>query len=360
MVDINLIGEEEKHEARLRDDNLSESLNLEGSDYSTSPNDYRSDFPELEPSGGNKKLYVIIVGLLAITALFVYFLIPKEPTEEEYLDTLSAPETSELLQENQQPANPPAATQTTPAPPNTAEQRAAAEETTPPATNPTSPAVDRPVATQPSRSFASLSPAEQQMISTLRLGHFTVNTIANALSGGAVLSLIRFTDNAFLVEFVTSSNNIGTVSNTLRQRLNPVEMNIVSQEAFGVKGPAARKVLVAGAVGAGSSPISLDGTVREISLGDFVQWIRNAARSNGLAVKNLNQSSPTQQDAYSITPLQIILRGDLSGALAFLDALDQSSPNVSVEKISLINNDPSANSDDAVSMVVVLQHYSPF
>jgi len=176
---------------------------------------------------------------------------------------------------------------------------------------------------------------------------------------GANLTLIRFAENSFLVEFVAPTDDeMNSVVAAIRRNTMPDELRIISRESYPIHGPSAVKVLVSGSVSPESSPVNLNGTIQSMSVDGLINWVRSTARSRGLSIKTLSQSAASVAGSYEVTPLQIILNGDVSSALAFLQDLSDSAPNVAIEKISLINNDPRANSDDSVSLVLVLQQYA--
>lgn len=354
MVDINLIGEEERSESGFREEKLSEPLNIQDQQFSTEQPDYSSDLPEFASEGGNKRLYFIIAALVVVAAAFVYFLIPREPSDEELLEAFNNPETSELLVQDEPTSEEGAPEQSE----GTTQPRATEpEEISQPEIDRTPPPTQRteeapPPATQ-------LSAMEQQMLLSNRLGRFAVNTIASVLAEDATFTLVRYAEHSFLVQFVTGApGDIDRITNSLRSSLLPVDLRVQSQEPFPARGASARVALVSGEVSAESAAIGMGGVVREFTQDEFLQWARSAARQYGLSVKSLKQGTAVSEAGYFVTPVEINLRGNLSGATAFLDEFEQTSPNVSIEKISLINNDPSASTANAISMVIYVRHYS--
>jgi len=133
---------------------------------------------------------------------------------------------------------------------------------------------------------------------------------------------LLFAENSFLVEFVAPTDDeMNSVVAAIRRNTMPDELRIISRESYPIHGPSAVKVLVSGSVSPESSPVNLNGTIQSMSVDGLINWVRSTARSRGLSIKTLSQSAASVAGSYEVTPLQIILNGDVSSALAFFDRL---------------------------------------
>jgi len=345
MVDINLLGEESRKEpTQQQDSGFGPAMNTPSPDFSTERRTYNADYPGLGVSRSNTRLYLIL-GALAVVALLIVFILMRGGNDNESTAALNEPlQSKDLIQQS-----PSAGT-------GLGESAATGTEGEPGAAS-TAGAQDVQEMNEPS--FDMLSPAEKKMMASIRLGSHVVNSVANSMVNGANLTLIRFAENSFLAEFVApTDDDMNSVVAAIRRNAMPEGLRIISRENYPIHGPSAVKVLVSGSISPESSPVSLNGSIQDMSVDGLISWVRSTAGSRGLRIKTLNQSAASMAGSYEVTPVQIMLSGDVSSALAFLQDLSDSVPNVAIEKISLINNDPRANSDDSVSLVLVLQQYA--
>ncbi len=346
MVDINLIGEEEKHEAPSREASFDQDIRLDSTDFASGEQrsyNTMTDLPELTQGRGNTRLFVIIGALIIVIAGVLYMLLKKEP-EDEILQTLTDPDVQEKVVQKPQPIAP----QPTEPVEEAAPAQTAGEETGLTAEGETI-GMDQPA--------VELTPIEQEIAESAVLGQFVVQSVVNAISGQAIPTLIRQTGDSFMAEFVAPSDGeLAGIMGQLRNELQSGNLKIVHQENYPLHGPTAVKATVTGNVAAGA--IGATGGIQYFSLNDFFSWLRNTAAELGLSVKAINQSTSRDGGQYAVTPVQVTLDGDLGTILRFLGVYSQTIPNLEIEKISIINKDPRANTSDSMSLVMILQHYS--
>ncbi|RMD97596.1 MAG: hypothetical protein D6814_09185 [Calditrichaeota bacterium] len=356
MVDINLLGEEEKHEPVNREEKFDQPIDLDTPDFSSEQRSYISEYPELNPGRSSARLWIIVGVLAVIAVVFIYFLVfNKGENEGDILNTLSNPEPSEMTAKE-----PPSSGTETPenvAPQETQTQAAAETESAPAQTDVGNPPVQEAPATP--APTPQLSPVESQILASGQLGRFAVGSIANAISNTAIVTLIRYSDQTFMVEFVAAADEeMARAISQLRGALAQADLKIVHQENYPLHGPTAVKALVTGSIDASALSAGMGGGIRYFSINEFLNWARNTAKANGLSIKTLNQSTGFRDQGYAITPIQLSLDGSMQATMDFLDAFSSASPNLKVDKISLINKDPRGNTADAMSLVMVLHHYS--
>ncbi len=342
MVDINLIGEEESRQQQSYsgEAGFGQSINLDSdAPAGTSPGSYSSaDFSELSSGSGNAKLYVILGALVIVIAAVIYFLIPEDESMED-MSTLTDP-AGEMTSGGDQMDM------------GAADPAASADINAP------EKVVDRETTTAADMdAFESMSQLEKKMLLSTRMSAYTVSALARAISDGAIFTLIRFSDNAFLAQFVTNSNSgITSAIDRISSDVDVRDIRKVSQGKFAATSRV--QAIVAGAVDPETAPISYSGKLQDMSISELRSWIEQAARDNGLSLKTMNQSSEYTEAGFTVIPVQINLQGSMEGAIGFLDDLSVAAPALVMTKASLINKDPGARDQDSVSLVLVFNLYS--
>ncbi len=353
MVDINLIGEEEKREpVAPQEEPVRQGIDLDS-----------STFPGREDSGSNSSSYppfddersgsarkIIIAGTLVL-AVFIagYFFFKGDDSTDEILETLSEPGQEELLTENAPSGEELTIPEETGAPETAAPERATSQQEFAD--------VAPPRANAPART--TITPVERSMVESLQAGYAAIDNVSTAISGRANLSLIRISGDSFILEVVANSDSdLAGLLSRVRSALQADDARIVHQENYPIHGPTSVKATIAGTLNRAALAAGSITSPQFFALNEFLSWLRSMAQQSGLAVRSVKQSGTTSEQGYGVTPIQISMDGSLRGALSFLQTFASASPNLRIEKISLINKDPRVNSNDAMSLVLVVHHFS--
>jgi hypothetical protein len=339
MVDINLNQEDSYKEQNFKeDDSFQQTLNIESHDFADDRGKYQSDIPEFPKSSSNSRIYILaFIGLIIVVALVVYFMSGSNSTAPDEFAALDDPDLLESpLEEN---------------PIEESQGEISSETATP------TPQMTEEVGlsdfsnTQPTADLSSMSPIERETRISSYLGKLTIDGVTNALGGNGVVTLVRFSNNSFLVELVAGSTAaMNQIVSDIRANTGTPDIRVISQESTAIQGRSVVKALLSGSVDVNSAPAMMKAYVGATT--DFSSWVRSAARSNQLSVKNLAESAGSEANSF-----QINLQGSLSSALEFLNAFEDVSSGILVEKISLINNDLFARSANSVSLVMVVKKY---
>lgn len=335
MVNINLNQEDSyKEQSFKEDDTFQQTLNIESHDFADDRGEYGSEMPEFPKSSNNTRIYILAGGLLIIVFFIFYLLYLKDDGAGP--DEFAELSDSDLLE----------------TPIDESAGGADIEATDPTAAEEEFPDLTQPEATtELTTDLSSLSPIERDARISSHLGKLAIDGITSALGGRAVFTLVRFSNNSFLVELVAGSgSDVNSITADISANTGANDLRIISQEPASIQGRNVIKMLLSGTLTIDSAP----GITRANpgSTADFSSWARSAARSNQLSVKKLAESAISDANL-----IQINLDGSLPNALGFLNAFEDVASNVFVEKISLLNNDLSASSDNSVSLVMVLKQY---
>ncbi len=342
MVDINLIGEEESRQQNYSGESgFGQGINLDNdAPAAAPPGGYGSDFSDLSTGSGNAKLYVILGALVIVIAAAIYFLIP----EDESMDDGSLPTLTDPSGEMQQTQGGMSQTD------NPALSEGTQNEGD----------IDAPIQAggeSDMDTFNSLTPLEKKMLLSTRMSAYTISELAAAISDGAVFTLIRFSDNAFMAQFVSNSNS--GISATMDRIASDVDVKDVRKVSQGKFVATSRvQAIVSGTVDPETAPISYGGQIKDMSVSEFRTWLKQAASDNGMSLKTLNQSSEYTEAGFTVTPIQVNLQGSMDGATRLLSDLASAAPAMVVTKASLINKDPGARDQSSVSLVLVFNLYS--
>lgn len=338
MVDINLLGNEESNEKKFESDDFSQTINLDNDLGATSG--FQSDFSEIPQKSNNSRMLILLAVLAIIVVAVIWQLLPgDESLDAELMPMTSLDDPGNTMN---QPGNNPQATDVN-------------------GMNPAGNAdtIEPLKKVEPEITFDSLSPLQQQMLSSTRLGCFALSAITESMTGSVGFSLIRYSGKSFLAQFITGSQ--GETSDlvaNLQRQLATTNLKKESEETVTSLNRGGKRVIISGSLDIDSAPIDLNSNVQEMSLDDFENWINQTASANNVEKNNITKGRPVSEDGYNVSRIQLNLKGSLSGALGFLDELNQSAPGVIIDKFLLINEDVSAQSTSAVNLVLVLKHYS--
>ncbi len=338
MVDINLLGNEESSEKKFESDKFSQTINLDNELGATSG--FQSDFSEIPQKSNNSRLLILLAVLAIVVVAVIWQLLPGD----ESLDAELMPMTS--LSDPDVTATSPAANP----------QMTDAGNLNPAAG---SGGIEPLKTVEPQITFESLSPLQQQMLSSTRLGCFALSAISESATGSTVFTLIRYAGKSFLAQFITGSagETSDLVANMQRQ-LAAGNLKKESEETVTSLSRGGKRVIISGLLSIDSAPVDLNSNVQDMSLSEFENWINQTASTNGLEKNDYTKGRPTSEDGYNVTRIQLNLKGSLNGALAFLEELNQSAPSIIIDKFLLINEDASAQTANTVNLVLVLKHYS--
>ncbi|MDQ7054540.1 MAG: hypothetical protein Q9P14_17245 [candidate division KSB1 bacterium] len=354
MVDINLIGEEEKREPVTQQEPVRQGIDLDSSTFSTEEQSgsYISSYPPFDDNKGGSARKIIIASVLVIVAAAAgYFLFKGGEPADEVLETLSEPEQAEMMAEGGQ------AREELTFPEETTEQQTPMEMPQAEQTQPEVLTATPSRRTTPARRM--LSPVEQNMVASLQASYAAIDNISSAISGQATLSLMRISGDSFILELVANSDSeLAGLLSRVQNVLQTDNARIVHQENYTIHGPTSVKATIAGVLDRETLSAGGASSLQYFGLNEFLGWLRNVAQRTGMSVRVIKQSTTTNQDGYALTPLQISLDGSLQKSLTFLQNFAGASPNLRIEKISLINKDPRVNSNDAMSLVMVAHHFA--
>lgn len=344
MVNINLNQEDSYREQEFKDDDsFQQTMNIESHDFADDRGQYQSEIPEFPKSSSNSRIYILaFIGLIIVVALVVYFMSRSNSVEPDEFAALNDPNILNTpLEETpleETPLEKPQDDISSETPTETFQTNEEA-------------GVSDFSNTRPTVDLSSLTPFEREIRISSYLGKLTIDGVANALGGNAVVTLVRFSNNSFLVELVAgSTSEINQIASNISANTGTSDIRVISQESTSIQGRSVVKALLSGTVDVNSAPAIMN--ANSGSTADFSSWVRSAAQANQLSVKNLAESAGSEANS-----IQIILQGSLSSALGFLNAFEDVSSDILVEKISLINNDLSASSANSVSLVMVVKKY---
>lgn len=341
MVNINLNQEDEFKEQTFKDDSFAQTLNLESQEFSQERQEYSSDIPEFPKSSSNIKIYLIAGGLLIIAVLIFYLLYPGGDDSTGEFGTLSDPN---RIEENLDASGADVT--------NEAEGQSVESLDNLPDAG----AQEQELAN--TFDLSSLSPLEQELVASSFLGGVALDGISNAVSSNGAFTIIRFSGSAFLTEIVANSSAaLQDIVENIQMNTGTPNLKIISQENTSMQGRSVVKALVSGDVSLDTAPGDINPGLRTASSDEFVSWLRSSARESQLNLTSLIEGAPAQSNGFDTRSILVNIQGNLANSLEYLTALQNNASNVLFEKISLINNDPAAASNNSVTLVMVLKYF---
>jgi len=353
MVNINLNQEEKFAEPATKEfneDTFSGGINMETRDFSEDRSQFQPGYPEFGGKSNNSKWYMAAGALIVVLAVIFWVLLPSgDDNLDDGLDGFDQQSSSDpLLSDNSGSID------------NLGEGSDADSDFS---FSTSTDDADAPIETEPvietSTPLGSLSPLEQEMKLSFALGSSSITGIMNALTGNTGFTLVRFTNNAFMAELISdSAGDLDQNVDDVRRNTGSMDVSIVSQKDESFSGRSYVKALISGKVSVDTSPVQIGGSVRNTSLAEYVQWLRDSAGSNQLAIKGLIQSDKTFERGFDATPIRVTLQGNAANTTSFLEALQGYSGSVIVDKLLLINHNLIATDNNSISLVMVLKHFS--
>jgi hypothetical protein len=357
MVDINLIGEEENREERQPEESFTQTVNLDLDDTAdeVSAAPFISEPPPPSPysreamsaggystrplamnasakSGSSRLTAYLLAGVLFVAAVVAIYLILFKTGQQQ--DTTPGPGADFGLSTPSDSlpvtADLGATTDSTPA--------FAATENPPAATSGTE----------------TLSPVAGSVLSTTRIGAYTVGALGQSFSGDNDFALISYSgnNNSFLVQFLAPSPEaINEVTQAMQRNASPQELRTVSKLPAG-NGGAMNNVLVLGRVSEQAATMGPQGQ-RRMSFTEFSTWLKKLGADNGLRSTLYEVGKAYAGDGGTRTPVQANFSGRKSGAFDFLRALADAGPNISMSKIILSPADRKSPSSAQLNVVLL-------
>ncbi len=334
MVNINLNRDDDySREQNYTDDSFSQTLNLDSKEFADERDDFRSEMPEFpSSSNSNTRVYAVLGVLLVVVLVIIAMLWSSGGDDSDIPPDLRGSE--DVISDSPVDINEAGESQ-----------------------------MDDPGAMMDddlSSGFdlESLPPIEQKIKLSAALGAVAVQGVNDAMSSDVGLSLVRFVDSSFLAEIKAgSSAGLDNAVEMIRQNTQASNFRVVSRENENIAGSTIIKAIISGDLDQNTAPVVIRGGVSPVALSDLTSWLKSTAGSNQLRVERLNVSNRSSNvDGYQSTPVELNLRGSVSDALGFLTAVEDASPNVLIDKISVINNDVSVSTGSTVNLVVVMKH----
>jgi hypothetical protein len=355
MVDINLMGEEENREQRQPEESFTQTVNLDLDDTADEesaapflseppPNPYSREamaaggystrplaMNASAKSGSSRMTAYLLAGVLFVAAVVaIYLMLFKTGQQDTATDpgadfSLSTP--SDSL-------------------PATGEVGTTADST------PSFAATENPPAA--TSGTETMSPVAGSVLSTTRIGAYTVGALGQSFNGDNDFALISYSgnNNSFLVQFLAPSPEaINEVTQAMQRNASPQELRTVSKLPAG-NGGAMNNVLVLGRVNEQAAMMGPQGQ-RRMSFTEFSTWLKKLGADNGLRSTLYEIGKAYAGEGGTRTPVQANFSGGKSGAFDFLRTLADTGPNISMSKIIVSPADRKSPSSAQLNVVLL-------
>jgi hypothetical protein len=319
MVDINLIGDEERREERLREESFAKTVSLDTRELQSEERPFTFDKRTVrEVNDSSRKLvYGVLLAIIVLGIVAIIYFMPGKPTPKQ----AQSPQVGEP---------------TTPV-----------EETTlPPETTAPEPAIEAPV--------TSMSPLERSLAESTQLGAWTIAASAKAFnnSEGKFVLLSYFADRRFLVQFVSPREEATTrVTQAVQQNLQPAELKVEPPDRIAINGQALTKVLLRGRVSSDMSG-AVQGDMQNLTYAQFVAWLKQLAKDQGLLQRSIDPRPSREEDGFTRTPVIAKFYGPRDGVIGFLDSMAAANPSIDVAKIIVVSADRRDFTDDFLELAL--------
>ncbi|MDZ7291283.1 MAG: hypothetical protein ONB44_18375 [candidate division KSB1 bacterium] len=336
MVDINLLGEEEKIEEQQPEESFAQTVNLDlgetveeektapfpreplGATYprETMPGSYsRKPSMSAPPSSSRNKAYLLVAFLILAALVAVYLMIPRAGKKQLPVPVLTDTTETEL--------------------PSAGGEFASGSQTEQPGTETPATGLGQPQPAQPEPTTAvepmpSLSPVMRSMLASTRIGAYTVGALGQSFSGDNDFSLISFSgnNNTFLVQFwASSAAAVSEITQAMQRNASPEELRTVSKE-----GGSLNNLLVLGRVSERAGLMGPQGQ-RYMSFNEFSNWFKKLGSEQGLRLKLFDIGQAYVGEGGTHTPVQANFSGDKASVFEFLKSLADTGPNITLSKI---------------------------
>jgi len=322
MVDINLIGDEERREDRQREESFAKTISLDPRELQSEDRPFTFDKRTVrEVNESSRKLvYGVLFGIIVLgIAVILYFMQNKTATTTQ-------------AQKSQ-------ASETT-LPPE--------ETTTPPAETTPAPAVEAPVST--------MSSLERSLAQSTQLGAWTIDAVVKSFRGEGKFELISyFANQRFFVQFVSPTDEAtGSVAQAVQQNLQPAEFKVLPPDRIAMNGRSMTKVLLKGAV-SNDMIGAARGAMQRLDYEPFIGWMKQLARDRGLQQRSIDPRPSRQQEGLTRTPVIAKFYGPRDGVIGFLAGLAAANPSIDVAKIIVVSADRKTYSDEFLDLVIYFE-----
>jgi hypothetical protein len=370
MVDINLMGEDENSEDRLREPSFAKTVSLDDPILKDEPA-YKETgaktFQKQPPtpkfarkpselygdSSSRTKAYLIVLGLILAALTAVFFLIPRGPKKPPIIVQKEEPVATQPEEQTTAPEDSfavPMGTETT-------GSETTGVEAMPMETQPGMAANQPPMETMPPPASASaMSPLERDLISSTWLSTQTVNALANSFSASNGFTLITYYgNNSFLVEFLSqSAATTSELSGAIQRNVSPMQLKSVSESNVATESGLRSTVVLSGKMDAQAGMAGLRGGLNRMGATQFAEWIKQQGQSTGLALKRFTIGTSASGDNIGRIPMQIQFSGSRANVLSFLNTLGTSNFSVSVSKIIISPSDRRTLNPELLDLVMHL------
>ena len=368
MVDINLMGEEERSEDRRREDDFAKTVNLDepqtdadqtqdtsftqdtfGGGFQTSQSG-TGTFAKPSPSetynddgSTRNRNYLIFFAIILVALAALFYMIPSNDDQSDGNGKIA----------NIDEEDPPTTESDPIDDPNMSDGSKVGGMDDPTVT-PAPPDKVDPMAGR--RNLSSLPPLERELLTSAKLSSYTVNAIARSLSNPNDFTLITYHGNhRFFVEFLSSSDDVTSeVTETIKTNTSPSELKKVSQSPYSVNGRTMNKVLLSGIMDEQSGELAFSGDINRMNSGQFSDWLKQISNENGLSIQNFLVGRKTNEGGQAKTPIQAHFSGSKANIASFLTEMSDQNPSVAVSKIIVSPSDRRTLNTNNLNLVMHL------
>jgi hypothetical protein len=322
MVDINLLGEEERREERQREEVFARTMSTDTRELSDERPSFTFDKRTVrEVSDSSRKIvYGVLFLIIAAGIAAIIWLMPKKTpatrttqTQTEVPVTQPSAEDTTLLDTNLQPDVEPA--------------------------------------------VSTMSPLERSLVQSTQLGAWTIDAAAKSFSNSeSRFELISyFADRRFLIQFVSPSEAaIGSTTQAVQQNLQPAELKALPPDRVAMNGRTMTKVLIRGSVSMDmSGPVQ--GAMQDFSYAQFIGWLKQLAKDQQLDQRSIDPRPSREEDGIRRTPVIAKFYGARNGVIGFLDRLAAANPSIDVAKLIVASADRRDFSDDFLELAMYFE-----
>jgi hypothetical protein len=327
MVDINLIGDEERREERLREESFAKTVSLDTRELQSEDRPFTFDKRTVrEVNDSSRKLvYGVLLGIILLGIGAILYFMPNKKTATQ----AQRPQT----QIGEPQSTVPAETNTT-------------ENALPPET-----ATEAPV--QPPATL-TMTPMEQSLAETTQLGAWTIASAVRVFnnSESRFLLVSYFADRQFLVQFVSPREEaIPGVTQAIQQNLQPTELKALPPDRMSMDGQTLSKVLLKGTVTNDRSG-AVQGDMQSMSYEQFAAWLARMARDRNVEQRSVEPRAARNENGVTRTPVIAKYYGAQTDVVNFLNGLAAANPSIDISKIIVVSADRRDFSDDFLELAI--------
>jgi hypothetical protein len=329
MVDINLIGDEERREERLREESFAKTVSLDTRELQNEDRPFTFDKRTVrEVNDSSRKLvYGVLLAIILLGIAAILYFMPKKNAVTQ------AQRTQTQIGEPQ------------PVSPEVTTESPESMTTTEPATEAPSPATT---------TATTMTPMEQSIVEATQLGTWTVAAAARAFnnSEGRFLLISYFADRRFLVQFISPREEVTTsITQAVQQNLQPAELKVFPPDRMAMDGQSLDKVLLKGAVSSGRGG-AVQGSMQQMSYAQFIGWLGQLAKTRNVEQRSIDPRPAREENGVTRTPVIAKYYGSRADVVDFLNSLAAANPSIDVAKIIVVSADRREFSDDFLELAL--------